>query len=87
YDAATLDVHALDAAGNSSRNGDYNGDGAVDIIDAISALRAAIGLNASTVANRLRADMTPLVNGVPTPDGVMNIFDVVYILEKIVGLH
>ncbi|GEM_PF-1127792 len=87
YDAATLDIHALDGAGNSTRNGDYNGDGTVDIIDAISTLRAAIGLSTATVANRLRADVTPLANGVPTPDGVMNIFDAVYILEKIVGLH
>jgi hypothetical protein len=47
----------------------------------------AIGFEPATVAMRLLADVAPSVNGVPTPDGTIDIFDAVYILEKIVGLH
>ena len=76
FDPATLDIHAVDAAGNSTRNGDINGTGKVDIVSALKSLRVAVGLDAAGAAERLRADVAPLVNGVPTPDGVIDIFDV-----------
>lgn len=87
YDLKTLDIHADDAAGNSTRNGDVNGDGLVDIKDAFRLLRLALALDTSTQEQRLRGDVAPLLTGVSRPDGVLDVFDVVYILEKIVGLR
>lgn len=87
YDLKTLDIHAVDAAGNSSRNGDVNGDGKVDIKDALKLLRVALSLDATTPEIMLRGDVAPLLNGVSRPDGVLDVFDVVYVLEKIVGLR
>lgn len=87
YDLKTLDIHALDAAGNSTRNGNVTGSGKVDIKDALKLLRLAVTLDASTPEQMLRGDVAPLVNGVPKPDGLIDVFDVIYVLEKIVGLR
>lgn len=87
FDAATLDVQAVDMAGNSTRNGDIDSSGNVDIRDALKVMRMSVGLETSTVADRLRGDVAPLVHGKPAPDGVIDVFDVIYLLEKIVGLH
>jgi hypothetical protein len=87
YDLKTLNIYAVDAAGNSSRNGDVTGDGKVDIKDALKALRISLALDVATPEQMLRGDVGPLVNGVSKTDGVINGFDLVYILEKIVGLR
>lgn len=87
YDPKTLDIHAVDAAGNSTRNGGVTGIGKVEIKDAFKALRISLALDASTPEEMLRGDVAPLVNGVSRPDGVLDVFDVIYILEKIVGLR
>ena len=87
YDPKTLDIHAVDAAGNSTRNGDLNGDGKADIKDAFKLLRLALDLDSSTPEQKLRGDVAPLVNGVSKPDGVLDVFDVIFILEKSVGLR
>lgn len=91
-------VTATDQVGNtttSQRNiikttiiatGDINGDGKVDIADALKALRFAVGLDTSTSALRLVADVAPLSGGIPAPDGVIDIADALVILEKSVGL-
>ncbi len=86
-DLKTLDIHASDAAGNSTRNGDVNGDGKVDIKDAMKALRISLSLDKSTPDQMLRGDVGPLVNGESKTDGIINGFDLVYILEKVVGLR
>lgn len=87
-DLNKLDIHAVDAAGNSTRNGDVDGNGIVDIKDAFKMLRLALGLDATTTPeHKLRGDVAPLLNGVSRPDGVLDVFDVVYILEKSVGLR
>jgi hypothetical protein len=87
YDLKTLDIHAADAAGNITRNGDVNGDGKVGITDAFKLLRLALVLDPATPEQKLRGDVAPLLIGVSKPDGVLDVFDVVYVLEKIVGLR
>jgi hypothetical protein len=96
-----ISVTATDAAGNSTtvqRNiiyqapangqqaGDTNGDGTVDISDAIQVLRAAIGLVPVTPEMLRFGDLAPMVNGQSVPDGVIDIADAIVILERIVGL-
>jgi hypothetical protein len=66
--------------------GDINGDGKVDINDALLALRIAVGLVNVTPNELLEGDVAPLVNGVPAPNGVIDIADAQVILEKAVGL-
>ena len=87
YDPKTLDIHAVDAAGNSTRNGNVTGIGKVEIKDAFKLLRLSASLDTPTAEHMLRGDVAPVVNGVSRPDGVLDVFDVVYVLEKIVGLR
>jgi hypothetical protein len=93
----SVTVTATDQAGNSAtvqRNiiysrvstGDLNGDGKVDVADALRALQIAIGLIMPTAADVANGDVGPLVNGKPAPDGKINLSDAVVILEKAVGL-
>ncbi|RII29942.1 MAG: hypothetical protein CXR30_09090 [Geobacter sp.] len=86
YDSASLNVYALSAAGVSTRNGDLDGNGQLGISDALQALRMASGLVTPTTAELLHGDVAPLVNGVPVPDGVIDIRDALVILRASVGL-
>ena len=90
-------LSAADAAGNGSvaqRNiirvarilGDLNGDGCVDLRDALAALRISLGMDPATAQALAHGDVAPLVNGVSRPDGVIDSGDVLVILRKIVGL-
>ncbi|MFZ4856912.1 MAG: hypothetical protein ACOYL3_10995 [Desulfuromonadaceae bacterium] len=85
-DPKKLDIHSLDAAGNSTRNGDVNGNGKVDITDAMAVLRLSLGLDPITLESKLRGDVATASNGATKPDGVFDIFDVINMLYKIVGL-
>jgi len=59
------------------------GDGQVTIADALEALRIVTGLNAApTDAQKLAADVGPLVNGKPTADGLIDVSDVLAILWR-----
>jgi len=66
--------------------GDLDRDGAVDVRDALQALSVSLGLQPATTEVLAHADVAPLVDGVPHPDGVVDIGDVVVILRKAVGL-
>jgi large repetitive protein len=66
--------------------GDLNGDGLVNIQDAMTVLRMAVGLDQVTPEALAHADVAPLVNGVPHPDGKIDVGDVLIILRKVVGL-
>jgi hypothetical protein len=94
-------VTALDQAGNSvtaQRNilysmaitgnatGDVDGDGKVDIKDALRALQISVGLVIPSSGELARGDVGPLVNGNATPDGQIDISDTLLILERAVGL-
>jgi hypothetical protein len=84
-----LNVYALDTAGNSSRNGNLDGSGRVDIADALKAMRIALKLDPAPGANSpllLHGDVAPFVNGVSMPDGRIDIDDVMVMLMKSVGL-
>jgi M6 family metalloprotease-like protein len=66
--------------------GDINGDGVVDVADALKILRIAVGLATVTPQDYLKADVAPLKGGKPFPDGVVDIADALIVLEKSVGL-
>jgi hypothetical protein len=67
-------------------SGDVNGDGIVDIADALRALRIATGQVMPTAADMSLGDVAPLLNGRPQPDGKIDIRDVVVILRRALGL-
>ncbi|MFZ4856235.1 MAG: dockerin type I repeat-containing protein [Desulfuromonadaceae bacterium] len=67
-------------------SGDVNNDGRVDIVDALLALKAGVGLVALTTQEKVRADVGPLVRNVPVGDGIIDIEDSMLILRKAVGL-
>ncbi|GAC1451098.1 MAG: hypothetical protein PVSMB11_12250 [Desulfuromonadaceae bacterium] len=72
--------------GTSVMLGDITGDGKIDISDAYRMLEIAVG-RVQPTANDLRlGDVAPLVNGKPSPDGVIDVADVAVILRRIVGL-
>lgn len=66
--------------------GDLDGDGCVGVSDAAIALRVALGLQPASPEVLAHADVAPLVQGVPQPDGNIDAGDVLVILRKIVGL-
>jgi len=70
----------------SNASGDINGDGTIDMTDALLVLRIAAGLDAPTASDLASGDVAPLVNGAPQPDGKIDIGDVVAILRRAAGL-
>jgi hypothetical protein len=67
-------------------NGDINGDGVVDIADALLSLKAGVGLTHLSAVQLVRGDVGPLINNVPIGDGKIDIEDSILILRKAVGL-
>jgi FtsP/CotA-like multicopper oxidase with cupredoxin domain len=67
-------------------SGDLNGDGIVDIADALKSLRATVGLVNLTSNEKVRGDVAPLVSGRPSPDGIIDSGDTLVILRKALGL-
>ena len=76
----------LSAAAAAIPIGDLNGDRIVDIADALRALQISVGLFQSTVDERIRGDVAPLVTGKPSPDGVIDSGDVLIILKRLLAL-
>ena len=66
--------------------GDVNGDGVVDIQDALLVLQAAIGLIPATPLMMQQGDVAPFQNAVPQPDGVIDGRDALVMLEKVAGV-
>jgi hypothetical protein len=91
-----VSVTALDLAGNQTSrtgsvrflvaDGNLKGSGVPDISDALAALRIAVGLNQASAADLVHGDVAPLVNGVPAPNGVIDVTDALVILRKVVGV-
>jgi methionine-rich copper-binding protein CopC len=92
----TLKFYSVDTAGNSEQiinsiqyvivpSGDINGDGKIDLADAQRMLGIAVGRIQATAADLKNADVAPLINGLPAPDGTIGIGDVVVVLRRIVG--
>ncbi len=67
-------------------DGDLDGDGLVSIKDALKSLRVVVGLDQLTPELLKHADVAPLINGKPAPDGVVSIADVLLILRRATGL-
>lgn len=65
--------------------GDANGDGVVDLQDALLVLQAAIGLMPLTPTIMQQGDVAPLLNGIPHADGKIDVLDALTILRKVVG--
>ena len=70
----------------SSPSGDINGDGVVDVSDALLALRIAVQLIPPDPKYFTGGDVAPLVNGSPQPNGIIDVADALLILRKCVGL-
>jgi hypothetical protein len=68
-------------------DGDLNGDGQVNVADALRALRIAVQLINATPQDLLHGDVAPFDGlGVPAPDGQITVGDALNILRKSVGL-
>jgi large repetitive protein len=91
-------VTATDQAGNkatvqrniiksaASATGDINGDGEVDVADALKVLRIDVGLETATADDYFKADVALQKDGKPAPDGVLDIVYALVILKKTVKL-
>ena len=94
--ANALTVIAVDGTGNLSfqkttlsfapSDGDANLDGRVDIADALTALRIAVGQLQPSPDQKMRADVSPMLNGVPAPDNSVDVGDALLILRKVATL-
>lgn len=97
--AHTLVVNATDGAGNLSTttlpftvvfsDGRISSLGAADpaIADALLALRHAVSLITLDADQFAHGDVAPLdVNGIPNPNGVVDVADALIILRRVVGL-
>ncbi|BCS55467.1 hypothetical protein GSVR_37750 [Geobacter sp. SVR] len=71
----------------TSPTGDIDGNGTVDIVDALLALQIAVGMKPATAAQLLAGDVAPLENGIPAPNGTINVGDALVILQKVVGSY
>jgi hypothetical protein len=67
-------------------NGDINDDGMVNIVDVLLAEQVLTGLAPQLSAPQMnRADVAPLLAGLPDPDGDFNTGDLLVILRKALG--
>jgi len=92
----TVQFMAVDQAGNAEpvKNAAYlihlgcdlNGDGKVDVRDALKALQISVGMFSATPYEMMRGDVGPLVNGKPNPNGIIDLADALVILQRSVGL-
>ncbi len=67
-------------------SGDFNGDGSVDISDALLMLKASIGARKLSSTEQVRADVAPQQTGKPNPDGKIDLSDALLVLRRAMGL-
>ena len=65
--------------------GDFDGNGIVNLDDALRCLSVSVGRTTASAEQLLRGDVAPLQGGKPLPDGKITVGDAVVILERIVG--
>jgi hypothetical protein len=56
------------------------------LTDALKSLNFAMKVEIPTATDILHGDVAPLVNGIPQPDGKINLGDTIVILRRVVGL-
>jgi hypothetical protein len=67
-------------------DGDVNTDGNVNAADVLLAIQVALGSRYPTLEQFGHGDVAPLVAGVPDPDGLFDLRDVMVITRKALGL-
>jgi len=67
-------------------DGDVNADGNVNAADILLAVQVALGSRNPTPEQLGHGDVAPLVDGVPDPDGLFDLRDVMVITSKAQGL-
>ena len=67
-------------------DGDVNTDGNVNAADVLLAIQVALGSRYPTLEQSGHGDVAPLVAGVPDPDGLFDLRDVMVITRKALGL-
>lgn len=60
--------------------------GSYTLEDALNSLKDAVGLRTPTASEKFRFDVAPFLNGVPTPDNVLDVRDSLNILRMVTGL-
>ncbi len=78
-------VAQLGLTSPSPPTGDVNGDGVVNIQDALLVLQAAVGLVPATPLMMRQGDVAPFQNAAPQPDGVIDGRDALVMLQKVTG--
>jgi len=77
---------AADISTSTLPSGDVNGDGKVDIADALLAMQISVGSVTVTSVHLKNGDVAPFVGAKPVPDGAITVADTFMILRKVVGL-
>jgi hypothetical protein len=79
---------ALIAATNVTfPSGILTGGASASVTDALRTLKIVLGIVQATDAEKANGDVAPLINGLPAPDGKLDVADVVVTLRKAVGLE
>ena len=84
--AAVFSCFAVTTHAAVMPQGDLNGNNTTDISDALRTLRIVVQLDVATTLDLFQADVAPLSNGFPAPDGQVDISDALLILRKVVQL-
>lgn len=81
------DVYGSDPLdpGDYRGNGDANEDNTVDAGDVLICTRVALGLEPQTLQNEFHCDAAPAVGGVPHPDTVIGVEDVIRVQQKAIS--
>jgi len=66
-------------------DGDINGDAVVNVVDVMLAEQIASGMLVPTASEIAHGDVAPLVSGAPSPDGKIDVTDVLVIERKVSG--
>lgn len=61
--------------------------GSYSINEALDSLRSIVGVKTPTPAEKFRFDVSPIFNGIPAPDNVLDVRDSLNILRMVVGLN
>jgi len=90
--ASTFTFNNVTASGHTLKvsftpDGDLDGNGVVDVADALRALKIAVQLVTATAQDKRHGDVAPFDGaGVPVPDNDIGVGDALGILRKVVGL-